>query len=48
MVDTQADDILNSVDKEDASLLVVGDLFGRVLHPFTYAHTIVLTCITVQ
>ena len=47
MVDTQADDILNSADKEDASLLV-GDLFGRVLHPFTYAHTIVLTCITVQ
>lgn len=34
MVETQADDILHGADKEDVSLLVVGDPFGYVyIHP---------------
>lgn len=32
MVETQADDILNGADKEDVSLLVVGDPFGATTH----------------
>ncbi|KAF8648516.1 hypothetical protein AX16_006222 [Volvariella volvacea WC 439] len=32
MVETQSDDILHSADKEDVSLLVVGDPFGATTH----------------
>lgn len=38
MVETQADDILHGADKENVSLLVVGDPFGCVhihLHHFS-------------
>lgn len=37
MVETQSDEILQNADKEDISLLVVGDPFGwviRIIHPF--------------
>ena len=47
MVGTQADDILNGADKEDVSLLIVGDPLGHVLHSSAYAHDI-LTGITVR
>ena len=47
MVNTQADNILNGADKEDVSLLIVGDLFRCVLHSSTYVHDI-LTRITVH
>ena len=33
MVEAQTDDILNGADKEDVSLLVVGDPFGCVFTP---------------
>ena len=36
MVETQADDILSGADKEDVSLLVVGDPFGCV-HSNSYS-----------
>ena len=47
MVNTQADNILNGADKEDVSLLVVGNPFGCVLHSSAYVHDI-LTRITVH
>ena len=34
MVETASDEILRDADKEDVALLVVGDPFGYVSHPW--------------